>query len=83
MAPRGVLFNVIGGEDMTMHEIDAAASVITEVADQNANVIFGANINPELDGEIIVTVVATGFGVDYLRTRRPGFVRSGHGVRLS
>ena len=62
---RGVLFNVIGGNDMTMHEINAAAAVITEVADQDVNVIFGATVNPDLDGEIIVTVVATGFSVNY------------------
>ncbi len=62
---KGVLFNVIGGNDMTMHEINEAASVITEAADQDVNVIFGATINPDLDGEIIVTVVATGFNHDY------------------
>ena len=67
---RGVLFNVIGGNDMTMHEINAAASVITEVADQNVNVIFGATINPDLEDEMIVTVVATGFSLDYDRSRR-------------
>ena len=67
---RGVLFNVIGDKDMAMHEINMAASVITEAADQDVNVIFGATINSDLDGEIIVTVVATGFGVDYSRTRR-------------
>ena len=67
---RGVLFNVIGGNDMTMHEINSAASVITEAADQNVNVIFGATINPELEGEIIITVVATGFSVDYNRGHR-------------
>ena len=67
---RGVLFNVIGDKDMAMHEINTAASVITEAADQDVNVIFGATINSDLDGEIIVTVVATGFGVDYSRTRR-------------
>lgn len=67
---RGVLFNVIGGNDMTMHEINAAASVITEVADQNVNVIFGATVNPDLEGEMIVTVVATGFSMDYDRSRR-------------
>ena len=66
---RGVLFNVIGGNDMTMHEINAAASVITEVADQNVNVIFGATVDPELEDEIIVTVVATGFSLDYDRSR--------------
>ena len=63
---RGVLFNITGGSDMSMHEINAAAAVITEVADQNVNVIFGATINPDLKDEIIVTVIATGFDVDYL-----------------
>lgn len=65
---KGVLFNVIGGNDMTMHEINAAASVITEAADQDVNVIFGATINSDLEGEIIVTVVATGFNHDYITT---------------
>ena len=58
---KGILFNVIGGNDMTMHEINAAAALITEAADQDVNVIFGATINPDLEGEIIVTVIATGF----------------------
>ncbi|HPW47985.1 MAG TPA: cell division protein FtsZ, partial [Candidatus Saccharibacteria bacterium] len=47
---RGVLFNVIGGPDMTMHEINAAAEIITAAADPEANIIFGATINPELEG---------------------------------
>lgn len=62
---RGVLFNVIGGKDMSMHEINAAAETITAAADPNANVIFGATINDELEGEVIVTVVATGFDASY------------------
>lgn len=62
---RGVLFNVIGGADMSMHEINAAAETITAAADPNANVIFGATINDELEGEVIVTVVATGFDASY------------------
>ena len=62
---RGILFNVIGGNDMAMHEINAAAETITEVADPDVNVIFGATINPEIKGEIIVTVVATGFDESY------------------
>lgn len=62
---RGVLFNVIGGKDMSMHEINAAAETITAAADPNANVIFGATINEELEGEVIVTVVATGFDASY------------------
>lgn len=62
---RGVLFNVIGGNDLSMHEINAAAETITNAADTDANIIFGATINPELEGEVIVTVVATGFDASY------------------
>ncbi len=62
---RGILFNVIGGDDMSMHEINTVAESITNSADKDANIIFGATINPELEGEIIVTVVATGFEESY------------------
>lgn len=62
---RGILFNVIGGHDMSMHEINAVAESITSSADKDANIIFGATINPDLEGEIIVTVVATGFDDSY------------------
>lgn len=62
---RGILFNVIGGHDMSMHEINLAAETITSAADPEANIIFGATINPELEGELIITVVATGFDVAY------------------
>lgn len=62
---RGVLFNVIGGSDMSMHEINAAAETITAAADPSANIIFGATINDDIEGEIIVTVVATGFDASY------------------
>jgi cell division protein FtsZ len=67
---RGILFNVIGGNDMTMHEINAAAETITAAADPDANIIFGATINPELEGEIIITVVATGFDSSYFANRQ-------------
>jgi cell division protein FtsZ len=66
---RGILFNVIGGSDMSMHEINEAAQVITNAADPGANIIFGATINPALDGELIVTVVATGFNPAYYQSR--------------
>jgi len=62
---RGILFNVIGGNDMSMHEINTAAESITAAADPEANIIFGATINPELEGEIIITVVAAGFDDSY------------------
>jgi cell division protein FtsZ len=66
---RGILFNVIGGNDLSMHEINAAAETITTAADPDANIIFGATINSELDGEIIITVVATGFDASYYAKR--------------
>lgn len=68
---RGILFNVIGGNDLTMHEINAAAETITNAADSDANIIFGATINPDLEGEVIVTVVATGFDASYFSNRQP------------
>jgi cell division protein FtsZ len=66
---RGILFNVIGGNDLSMHEINAAAEAITTAADPDANIIFGATINPELEGEVIITVVATGFDASYYAKR--------------
>lgn len=66
---RGILFNVIGGNDMSMHEINTAAETITAAADPDANIIFGATINPDLEGEIIITVVATGFDASYFASR--------------
>ena len=58
---KGVLFNITGGNDLSMFEVDEAAKVITEAADPDANIIFGAVINDSYTGEIKVTVVATGF----------------------
>lgn len=66
---RGVLFNVIGGNNISMHEINTAAETITAAADPDANIIFGATINPELEDELIVTVVATGFDETYFTKR--------------
>lgn len=58
---RGVLFNITGGPDMTMNEIDEAAKVITSQADPDAQIIFGAAIDEKLIDMVKVTVVATGF----------------------
>lgn len=66
---RGILFNVIGGNDIAMHEINAAAELITAAADPDANIIFGATISPDLEGELIITVVATGFDASYFAKR--------------
>ena len=64
---RGVLFSVAGGYDMSMSEIQEAAEVITSAVSPDANIIFGASIRPDLEDEIVITVVATGFDSDYYR----------------
>jgi cell division protein FtsZ len=58
---KGVLFNITGGNDMSMFEVDEAARIVTEAADSEANIIFGAVVNNSFAGEIKVTVIATGF----------------------
>lgn len=59
----GVLINITGGKDMTLYEVDSAANRIREeVGDHDANIIFGSTFNPELEGVIRVSVVATGIG---------------------
>ena len=68
---RGVLFSVAGGYDMSMSEVQEAAEVITGSVSPDANIIFGASIRPELEDEIIVTVVATGFDSDYYNEPEP------------
>jgi cell division protein FtsZ len=57
----GVLFNVTGGMDMTLQEINEAADVIRATVDHSANIIFGAVLDPEMDDELRITVIATGF----------------------
>lgn len=66
---KGVLFNITGGNDLSMYEVDEAARVITEAADPEANIIFGAVINDSYTGEIKITVIATGF--DYHQNEGP------------
>ncbi|MEC9491071.1 MAG: cell division protein FtsZ [Halanaerobiales bacterium] len=58
---RGVLLNITGGLDLGIHEANEAARVIQEVADPDANIILGAVIDEELESEVKVTVIATGF----------------------
>ena len=58
---RGVLVNVTGGHDLTMIEVSEAASIIQRAADEDANIIFGAVVDPRMEGEVKITVIATGF----------------------
>jgi cell division protein FtsZ len=64
---RGVLFNIAGGDDLTMFEVDEAARIISSAADPDANVIFGAVIKSDLTDQVRITVIATGF--DETRSR--------------
>ncbi|OGW66551.1 MAG: cell division protein FtsZ [Nitrospirae bacterium RIFCSPLOWO2_02_FULL_62_14] len=61
---RGVLLNITGGANMTLHEIGEAASIIQDAADPQANIIVGQVINADIKEDLIVTVVATGFEKD-------------------
>jgi cell division protein FtsZ len=77
---RGVLINITGGPDLSLHEVNEAATLVQEEADPDANIIFGAVIDESMGDEIRITVIATGFG------ERPGVVRgqgAGAGARTA
>ena len=78
---KGILFNITGGNDLSMFEVDEAAKVITEAADSDANIIFGTVINENYTGEMKCTVIATGFSEDEQR-RQQGMTASGTIQRL-
>ena len=63
---KGVVINITGGYDLTLHEVNAAADSIYEVVDEDANIIFGAVIDETMDGEVRITVIATGFDSENL-----------------
>lgn len=67
---RGLLFTITGGQDLSMLEVQEAASIITQAADPEANIIFGATINDDYAGEMKITVVATGFD---MQSKNDGF----------
>lgn len=70
MGARGLVFNITGGHDLSMFEVDEAARVITSACDQDANIIFGATVDPSFEeGEIKITVVATGFDESQVTVR--------------
>jgi cell division protein FtsZ len=72
---RGVLINITGGEDMTLHEVSESAHIIQEASDPDANIIFGTVIDRSMQGRVKVTVIATGFNRDD--------VRAAHGARAA
>jgi len=63
----GILFNIVGGQDLAMHEIDDAARIIGEAANPDANIIFGATIDESFSDKIKITVIATGFDLELQR----------------
>src|SRR5207244_4294233 len=71
---KGVLINITGGPDLALHEVNEAATLIQEEADEEANIIFGAVIDESMGDEVRITVIATGFGehVEAGEKPRPG-----------
>lgn len=76
---KGVLFNIVGGPDLSMSEVNEAAQVIAQAADPDANIIFGATIKDDQLDQIKISVIATGF--DETRRRLREFVGSGIGTQ--
>jgi cell division protein FtsZ len=66
---RGVLFNITGGSSLTLFECNEAAQVITQAVDPEANVIFGVVFDPQMDSEVELTIIATGFVTQYGKKR--------------
>jgi cell division protein FtsZ len=78
---RGLLINITGGDDLTLFEVDQAANRIREEVDEEANIIFGSAIDPELQGRIRVSVVATGIDSPaQIEREKPRLVASGGGA---
>ena len=72
----GIVYNITGGSDLTLQEVNAVSEVVTSLADPSANVIFGAVVDEKYSGEIHVTIIATGFA-------SPGFQVNGAGGSVS
>ena len=58
---RGVIINVTGGPDLSLIEVSEASAIIQEAAHEDANIIFGAVVDPRMEGKVKITVIATGF----------------------
>jgi cell division protein FtsZ len=68
---RGVIINITGGPDLSLVEVSEASSIVQEAADEDANIIFGAVVDPALKGKVKITVIATGFGPQVGTQRLP------------
>lgn len=67
----GIIINITGGRDLSLHEVDEASTLITEAAHEDAEIIFGAVIDETLGDEVRVTVIATGFGAEAVKLAGP------------
>lgn len=72
---KGVILNVTGGSDLTLYEVSDAAEVIYNAADPDAHIIFGAVIDEKLQGDVMITVIATGFKPQERSTIDNGLIR--------
>lgn len=79
---KGILFNITGGNDLSMFEVDEAAKIITDAADSDANIIFGTVINENYTGEIKCTVIATGFSPEEQQRQQGMSTATGIKTRL-
>lgn len=74
---QGVLMNITGGTNLSLYEVQEAADIVATASDQDVNMIFGSVINEDLNDEILVTVIATGFNEDVIQVKqsqsRPSF----------
>ncbi|MBA3332862.1 MAG: cell division protein FtsZ [Actinobacteria bacterium] len=73
VSARGILLSIAGGDDLSLVEVNEAAEVVRATATDETNIIFGANVDPRLTGQVWVTVVATGLGGSRRRLTRPTF----------
>ncbi|GLU23838.1 hypothetical protein SLE2022_398140 [Rubroshorea leprosula] len=64
----GVVYNITGGKDITLQEVNRVSQVVTSLADPSANIIFGAVVDERYNGEIHVTIIATGFSQSFQKT---------------
>lgn len=67
---QGILFTITGGKDLTIIEVEEIAKIITQQADANANIIFGANISETMVDQIKLTIIATGFDESKIRMKK-------------
>lgn len=72
---RGILYNITGGSNLTLPEISEASMIISQAADSDANIIFGATIEESMGDKVKISVIATGFDSDAYEMRRPSFGR--------